>query len=334
MTAATPSTCCGPTHRLARARGRSRPTDARAHGPAARRVRVAIPDPSRQLQRARRGTAPRSRVRVPTASCSTSASRRARWTIPRAGSAFARAVRSTCACTRARARRRPTWSRPSTSARSPTFSGATGKSRPRAASPAPSSPIGRRSPFTTTTALADLIERIVRRRGGTHPATRVFQALRIAVNRELEHLGTFLARVLEWLLPAGRLVIIAYHSLEDRMVKQAMRSWVRALHLPAGAAAVRVRRGGAGADPHQEGGRAEPRRRSRPIGGRARRICGPWRCWRDHGHERTSPMNVAVVWGRSLQQVGRSGTATRSRPCGRGRARASGDSRSRSRSAR
>jgi 16S rRNA (cytosine1402-N4)-methyltransferase len=81
-------------------------------------------------------------------------------------------------------------------------------------------------PFTTTTALADLIERIVRRRGGTHPATRVFQALRIAVNRELEHLGTFLARVLEWLLPAGRLVIIAYHSLEDRMVKQAMRSWM------------------------------------------------------------------------------------------------------------
>jgi 16S rRNA (cytosine1402-N4)-methyltransferase len=82
------------------------------------------------------------------------------------------------------------------------------------------------TPFTTTTALADLVARIVRRHGGTHPATRVFQALRIAVNRELEHLETFLARVLDWLRPAGRLVVIAYHSLEDRMVKQAMRSWV------------------------------------------------------------------------------------------------------------
>jgi 16S rRNA (cytosine1402-N4)-methyltransferase len=82
------------------------------------------------------------------------------------------------------------------------------------------------TPFTTTTALADLVERIVHRRGGRHPATRVFQALRIAVNRELEHLEHFLAHVLEWLLPAGRLVVIAYHSLEDRMVKQAMRSWL------------------------------------------------------------------------------------------------------------
>ncbi len=82
-----------------------------------------------------------------------------------------------------------------------------------------------RTPFTTAPALADLVERIVRRRGGTHPATRVFQALRIAVNRELEHLETFLARVLDWLRPAGRLVVIAYHSLEDRMVKRAMRAW-------------------------------------------------------------------------------------------------------------
>ncbi|OQY66720.1 MAG: 16S rRNA (cytosine(1402)-N(4))-methyltransferase [Polyangiaceae bacterium UTPRO1] len=82
------------------------------------------------------------------------------------------------------------------------------------------------APLTTTGALADLVARIVRRHGGAHPATRVFQALRIAVNRELEHLEMFLDRVLDWLLPAGRLVIIAYHSLEDRMVKQAMRSWL------------------------------------------------------------------------------------------------------------
>jgi len=88
------------------------------------------------------------------------------------------------------------------------------------------------TPFTTTTELAGLVERIVHRRGGTHPATRVFQALRIAVNRELEHLEYFLAHVLEWLVPTGRLVIIAYHSLEDRMVKQAMRSWVERCTCP------------------------------------------------------------------------------------------------------
>ena len=88
------------------------------------------------------------------------------------------------------------------------------------------------SPFTTTTELAELVERIVHRRGKTHPATRVFQALRIAVNHELEHLEYFLAHVLEWLVPAARLVIIAYHSLEDRMVKQAMRSWIERCTCP------------------------------------------------------------------------------------------------------
>jgi 16S rRNA (cytosine1402-N4)-methyltransferase len=88
------------------------------------------------------------------------------------------------------------------------------------------------APFTTTTALADLVARVVRKHGGTHPATRVFQALRIAVNRELEHLEIFLAHALEWLLPAGRLVVIAYHSLEDRMVKQAMRSWTERCTCP------------------------------------------------------------------------------------------------------
>ena len=79
-------------------------------------------------------------------------------------------------------------------------------------------------PFSRTLDLAEVVEKALGGRRGApiHPATRVFQALRIAVNRELEHLETFLAGVLEWLLPAGRLVIIAYHSLEDRMVKRAM----------------------------------------------------------------------------------------------------------------
>ena len=52
-----------------------------------------------------------------------------------------------------------------------------------------------------------------------HPATRVFMALRLAVNRELEHLAAFMARVPEWLNTGGRICILAFHSLEDRIVK-------------------------------------------------------------------------------------------------------------------
>ena len=58
-----------------------------------------------------------------------------------------------------------------------------------------------------------------------HPATRTFQALRIAVNQELERLDQFLQQVPECLLPGGRIVIISFHSLEDRPVKQQFRRW-------------------------------------------------------------------------------------------------------------
>ena len=82
-------------------------------------------------------------------------------------------------------------------------------------------------PFHTTTQLAEAIARCVPRQyryGRIHPATRVFQALRIVVNEELTSLETFLNRAPNWLYPGGRIGIISFHSLEDRLVKNALRS--------------------------------------------------------------------------------------------------------------
>ena len=79
-------------------------------------------------------------------------------------------------------------------------------------------------PIKTTLQLAQTIERAIgRRRGRIHPATKTFQALRIAVNHELEHLEAALKQAINLLGFEGRLVLISYHSLEDRIVKQFMR---------------------------------------------------------------------------------------------------------------
>ncbi|MGB0588257.1 MAG: 16S rRNA (cytosine(1402)-N(4))-methyltransferase RsmH [Myxococcota bacterium] len=77
----------------------------------------------------------------------------------------------------------------------------------------------------TTGDLARVVEKAVppRRSGGVHPATTVFQALRIAVNKELEALDEVLTAAEQLLKPGGRLAVIAYHSLEDRRVKQHFR---------------------------------------------------------------------------------------------------------------
>jgi 16S rRNA (cytosine1402-N4)-methyltransferase len=78
-----------------------------------------------------------------------------------------------------------------------------------------------RAPIRSTRELAAVVAAAVpKRRGGPHPARRTFQAIRIEVNREIEELGASLPRAVQLLPPAGRIVVITYHSLEDRVVKR------------------------------------------------------------------------------------------------------------------
>ena len=91
------------------------------------------------------------------------------------------------------------------------------------------------SPIETTSQLARLVsEAHPRWEKHKHPATRSFQAIRIKVNRELEDLQAFLAAALDMLCVGGRLVVISFHSLEDRLVKRYMRDMARGDSLPRG----------------------------------------------------------------------------------------------------
>jgi len=85
----------------------------------------------------------------------------------------------------------------------------------------------------TTRELAELVGKTVRtREPGQHPATRTFQALRIFINQELEEVEQVLPQAVDGLRTGGRLVVIAFHSLEDRIVKRFMQNAAKADHLP------------------------------------------------------------------------------------------------------
>ena len=87
--------------------------------------------------------------------------------------------------------------------------------------------IGDRRPIETTSQLVDVIDAAIpkklRAKDGSHPARRTFQALRIAVNDELDPLAPALRDLVSLLVPGGRIAVIAFHSLEDRIVKNCFR---------------------------------------------------------------------------------------------------------------
>jgi 16S rRNA (cytosine1402-N4)-methyltransferase len=91
------------------------------------------------------------------------------------------------------------------------------------------------TPITTTLQLADLIDEAVPVKDKfKHPATRSFQGIRIYINSELDEIKTGLKAALKTLAPGGRLAVISFHSLEDRLVKRFVREQSRGLDVPAG----------------------------------------------------------------------------------------------------
>lgn len=127
----------------------------------------------------------------------------------------------------------------------------------------------REAPIETTGRLAELIAAAVPgREPHKHPATRSFQAIRIHVNRELEELEACLAQVPQVLAPGGRLAVISFHSLEDRIVKRFMRREAqgpelpRRLPVPAAQARPRLRVVGKARRPGEDELRENPRARS------------------------------------------------------------------------
>lgn len=127
----------------------------------------------------------------------------------------------------------------------------------------------RSAPITTTGKLAEIISAAHPAwEKGRHPATRCFQAIRIHINRELDDLGMCLEQSLRVLVPGGRLAVISFHSLEDRIVKRFMRDAARGDAVPAGIPVTEAQRNsrlrliGKARKPSEEEVRANPRARS------------------------------------------------------------------------
>lgn len=100
------------------------------------------------------------------------------------------------------------------------------------------------APIETTSQLADICRSVIPARLAAtsgNPAKRTFQAIRIAVNAELDVITPALRAAAELLVPGGRLAVITFHSLEDRIVKNEFSRACRRLHLPAGFSGLRVR---------------------------------------------------------------------------------------------
>jgi len=100
------------------------------------------------------------------------------------------------------------------------------------------------APFVTTAQLAKVVtEANPAWEKHKHPATRAFQAIRIAVNQELEDLEVLLSKVLDLMVVGARLVVISFHSLEDRLVKRFMRDQSRGMQVPRGVPITETQRG-------------------------------------------------------------------------------------------
>lgn len=90
-------------------------------------------------------------------------------------------------------------------------------------------------PIKTTAELVEIIKNAIpasERRRGHHPAKRTFQAIRIEVNKELEKIDSSLEQAVRWLKPSGRIAVLTYHSLEDRLVKRKFLDWAKGCICP------------------------------------------------------------------------------------------------------
>lgn len=87
----------------------------------------------------------------------------------------------------------------------------------------------RKKEIKTTTELADVIQKAIPRKEGIHPATRIFQAIRIYINKELESIEGSLKKAIDVLAPGGRIGVLSFHSLEDRIVKNVFRDAAKSI---------------------------------------------------------------------------------------------------------